>query len=77
MSSTNQPQSAENDASRPEWGLEFEGRFHALDFDVPNTREVAESALGEALDYGADPETTFVAVRQVMPWTRVIPPVKG
>lgn len=68
---------AENDATTPEWGIEFEGRFVPLDDDVPNTREAAESALGEALDYGADPETAFVAVRQVTAWVRVIPPGTG
>lgn len=66
--------SAENDARSIEWGIEFEGQFVPLDSDVSNSQEVAQSALGEALDYGADPATTFVAWRHVSPWTRVVPP---
>lgn len=56
-----------------EWGIEFEGRFIPLDSDVPNDRATAESALGEALDYGADATSTFVAMRQVGPWRRYVP----
>jgi len=54
-----------------EWGIEWEGKSLPLDHDVEMTRRTAQSALGEALDYGADPETTFIITRQVGPWRRV------
>lgn len=62
---------AEND----QWGIEFEGQFFALDNNMPNNQETAERGVAQAIDHGADPVSTFVAIRRVSEgWTRVTSP---